>query len=469
MKILTYLQARDDVPEGLTEAEVARVLTIAGKAHEWIGKVGAAVRKHPEYNDVQIVEMTGMGREVVRQTPRAEWVYLVNPSLAPEEAYIAKEQILVNGKLFSPALAAWLSAGEMGTIYRLSQRAFTKEEARCARLLWQKQEQIVDRETIATAIWGDTWSEQYSDWGIDAAISRFRKKLDGQWQLFTIKGRGYMLAASVKPTGALSAVLGRETPVTAIPDSIYPTDEYLKYMNDQTRVRKVYKDLFEAMRHEKITNHKFSNSQINILCVNSYSYDNVDAVAQWIKDRGLRDVKVYFTHYDPRAIELHRKRIEELTLASQFTVLYDDLRESKLQNESMDLVINDFRLNFNQNDNQNRAVLAHTRRILRDGGVAIISAVVDGKYENQRYGKDQEKAPINAQRPGQFQADEHLVRRCWSVPYYRQLFTKAGFSDISEFDIEEGRRWGAGSVSSTVDPWCGPYYRRWVLSKDKKE
>ncbi|MFH1244063.1 MAG: hypothetical protein V1487_00605, partial [bacterium] len=241
------------------------------------------------------------------------------------------------------------------------------------------------------------------------------------------------------------------------------SDEYLAYMNDQKRVRKVYRDLFLAMQKEKITN--FSNSQINILCVNSYSYDNVDAVKAWIEKQGYKEVKVHFTHYDPRAVELHRERIRELKLEEHFSAWQDDLRESRIQSESMKIVINDFRLNFNQDDRQNRAMMKETWRVLQKGGVAWMSCVVDGRYENPRYGKDQEKAPQNVRHPGQFQADEHLIRRCWSVPYYRALFAKAGFAQVQEFDIEEGKRWGGGSATLTVDPWSGPYYRRWRLVK----
>jgi ubiquinone/menaquinone biosynthesis C-methylase UbiE len=144
---------------------------------------------------------------------------------------------------------------------------------------------------------------------------------------------------------------------------------------------------------------------------------------------------------------------------------HDDLRDSKLKDASFEIVINDFRLNFNQDDQQNLAMMKNTWRVLKPGGIAIISTVVDGKYENVRYGVDQEKAPINAKRPGQFQGDEHLVRRAWSVPYWRQLFGKVGFSKVQEFDIEEGKRWGAGLVSLSVDPWSGPFYRRWVIVK----
>lgn len=260
---------------------------------------------------------------------------------------------------------------------------------------------------------------------------------------------------------ALERVLGKSELPVAIPGSIYPSDEYLKYMNDQRCVRKMYSDLFLAMEKDKLEIRK--NEIRKVLCVNSYSYDNVDAIVKWVGAQKIAGAEITFTHYDPRMIELHQARIRELGVSEWVACLYDDLRESRLKSGSMDLIINDFRLNFNQNDAQNRAMMKHTYRVLKSGGVALMSTVVDGKYENVRYGVDQEKAPINANKPGTFQADEHLVRRCWSVPYYKQLWEKTGFGNAQEFDIEEGKRWGGKNATLTVDPWSGPYYRRWLV------
>ena len=109
-------------------------------------------------------------------------------------------------------------------------------------------------------------------------------------------------------SGILSViVMKREKMVTEIPGSIYPSDEYLSYMNDQKRVRKVYRDLFRAVEKDKL---QIQNSKLQtVLCVNSYSYDNVDSVVVWAPN-----AKIYFVHYDPRAIEMHQERIKELGL-----------------------------------------------------------------------------------------------------------------------------------------------------------
>lgn len=463
MRILTYVQARNEVFQNLSEEQISRTLTISGRSEEWLNKIARLVLEGESENDIGIIETSGMGREILRLVPKEEWVYLINPSLAPEESQVVREQIVGEGRLFSSALAEWLGAQEIGMLYKLSDKNFTQEEASIMRLLWSNQESVCEREDVAAAIWGDKWSEKYSDWGIDALMSRIRKKISGNWQIVTIKGRGYMLASSTKISKAPQTAFGHEELVEEIAGSIYPSDEYLKYMNNPKRVRKIYGDLFESIKREKISINIRSSGKI--LCVNSYSYDNVDIIVDLIKANKWIGTKVYFSHYDPRAVLMHSTRIKELGVGSYVESHYDDIRESKMRDKTFDLVINDFRLNFNQNDVQNKSTMGHTLRVLKDGGIALVSTVVDGKYENSRYGLDQEKAPINAHKPGMFQADEHLVRRCWSVPYYRQLFERTGFEEIIEFDIETGKRWGADSVLLSSNPWQGPYYRRWYLKK----
>lgn len=473
MQILSYVQARNEIVEEMDENLIGRALTISGRAKEWIPVVVETVRENVFLSDEAIIEKSGMGQKILNLVPRGEWVYLLNPTMVPEYSLVVKDHIVVDGKLFSSALGSWLKAQEIGVTFGLTDKDLTCEEAKVMRTLWQKQDMVIDREEIATSVWGENWSQKYSDWGIDALMHRLRKKLVDRWQVVTIKSRGYMLAGMTKPSQAPNVALARNDRVHEIPGSIYPSDEYLSYMNDPKRVRKVYKDLFGAMQSEKIdpstlvgmTNKQSVVAGIKILCVNSYSYDNVDSMISYVKANKWEGAKVYFAHYDPRAVEMHQTRIRELGVESWVESIYDDLRESKLKSGSFDIVINDYRLNFNQDDKQNKAMMGNMYRVLKDGGIVLISTVVDGRYEGEKYGDDQKKAPINANKPGLFQADEHLVRRCWSVPYFKQLFEKTGFGNLIEFDIAEGKRWGGQAVASTTDPRKGPYYRRWMGRK----
>lgn len=448
MKILTYLQIRERLAADLPEASVQKILTVTGRAEEWLDPVVKLIAENASLSEVDVVERSGMGRSLMQQVPSAEWVYLVNPSMADPTSYVTKQQIVVAGKLWSLSFAKWILAQESGKNSLLTTKDLTDEEARLARLLWVKQESVVEREEIAQVLWGSVWEEKHSDWAIDAVVHRMRKKLAVGWQLVTIKGRGYMLVHRDRSSRAMSVARQAGVRISEIPFSIYPSAEYLEYMNDPSRVRKVYADLWNAAVQDRLKIPNLSGKRI--LSVNSYSYDNVDSIVTWIKERRERDVKIYFAHYDPNALALHAARIEELGVGKMVEVVYDDLRESRLIGGSMALVINDFRLNFNQSDKQNMEMMRHIRRVLEPGGVALVSTVVDERYEHKRYGEDQEKAPVNKIRPGIFQADEHLVRRCWSVPYYKQLFDKSGFGQVREFDIIAGKSWN-------------PCYRRWWL------
>ena len=83
-----------------------------------------------------------------------------------------------------------------------------------------------------------------------------------------------MLSGICRPTKALDKVLKLDVGPMSIPFSIYPSKEYLTYMNDPNQIRKVYKDLWSAVASAGLAVPK---KNLIILCVNSYSYDNVDA------------------------------------------------------------------------------------------------------------------------------------------------------------------------------------------------
>lgn len=52
----------------------------------------------------------------------------------------------------------------------------------------------VSRDDIAKILWGKSWNTKYSDWAIDKAISRLRKKIvDSEIKILTVKNFGYQL------------------------------------------------------------------------------------------------------------------------------------------------------------------------------------------------------------------------------------------------------------------------------------
>ncbi|MBU2592441.1 MAG: helix-turn-helix domain-containing protein [Patescibacteria group bacterium] len=73
----------------------------------------------------------------------------------------------------------------------------TASELNLFNLLYQNQNQIVDRDAIAQAIWGNLWQEKYSDWAIDKIISQLRHKMakkEDRRKLTTFRGRGFCLS-----------------------------------------------------------------------------------------------------------------------------------------------------------------------------------------------------------------------------------------------------------------------------------
>jgi len=61
--------------------------------------------------------------------------------------------------------------------------------------VWKTPNKIVTRDSIAQALWGDSWADKYSDWAIDQCIHTLREKLQKITSLGSIKtkkGEGYI-------------------------------------------------------------------------------------------------------------------------------------------------------------------------------------------------------------------------------------------------------------------------------------
>lgn len=306
----------------------------------------------------------------------------------------------------------------------------TKSEQNAFNAMLAKSGSITSRDEIAQAIWGNKWLQKYSDWRIDRLIYLLRHKIPENFKIKTLRNSGYFLVNSeiTIPKTVQEKVEGT-----------LPTESYLEYMNNPANKRKVLKDLFAALKAKPF---KLNN----VLVINSYSFDNVDTIAKHYPDS-----KVYFSNFDSRAIKIHQERIEELKLKN-FNAVHDDIRDTIFKDKMFDLVINDFRLNFNTTDSQNVAAIKNIYRITKPNSKVLISVVIDPRYENQRYGTNQENAPTNTHKPWKFVAEENLTRFCFTVPYYKRLFTDNGFKKFQEFDTKNGKIWN-------------PPYRRFILTK----
>lgn len=329
----------------------------------------------------------------------------------------------------------------------------TKSENNLLQLLHHHLEEICSRDQIAQALWGNLWLQKYSDWEIDAQIYHLRRKLGKGWQIKTIRNRGYVLISSHK----LPAINFRLISPFKLPDFVLPPDSYLTYMNDPGKVRKTLADLFTSLPAD------FRPLPGNILIIDSYSADNIDALYDWTKKYPeLSSAQIFFSHFDDRSLDIHRQRITDIGSENIFPI-YDDIRNTRLKPQTFSLIVNDFRLNFNLSHRQNLRSLKNIYDLLIPGGSVLISVVVDARYESPRFGKDQEYAPLNIYRPWTFMAAENLRRNCYPVPYYTKIFTDQKFKIVSEFDLSEGHNWAKQFISPSLsDP---PFYRRFLLQK----
>lgn len=332
----------------------------------------------------------------------------------------------------------------------------TFSEDKVAQLLLAHINEIVTRDDIAKALWGNRWIERYSEYMIDKTIYRLRKKLLNDYKITTLRNRGYILS---KQNEDLTSLFKEALPVKDS-QGITPPLRYLEYMNDKKNLRKTLSDLFFSIKRERITQMIKLPISPSILVINSFSFDNVDAIANWTKEIKVNP-KVFFSNFDDRAIKLHNQRINKLGF-NNFYSMFDDIRETRLKPDSFDLVINDFRLNFNTSHEQNLNTMRNTHKIAKERGFLLISVVVDPRYESPRYGNNQQKAPINTSAPSTFIFSENLKRFCFTVPYYKKIFKRTGFQLIKEFDIEEGKSWFKKQAYIKERE---PSFRRYLLRK----
>ena len=282
---------------------------------------------------------------------------------------------------------------------------------------------VCSRDEIAQALWGQGWTQKYSDWMIDTLVYRLRHKIPANYAIKTCRNQGYALN---KKGYQLEGSDPSNSVLKPVP-GIQATEQYLNYMNNPANIRQGLTDLFKAAAGFK----KYCRGRL--LVINSYSFDNVDAVKAWPGE-------VVFIHHDERALDLHRRRAEELGL-KHVSVCYDDIRQSRLADKTFNLVINDFRLNFNLTHRQNQQMMTQTRRVLKPGGAVLLSVV---------YG----------QRKRWFEGAEHLPRPCFPKSDYEKLFVNAGFKIVREFDREVGERW---AKTIAVKTGWEPTFTRYLL------
>jgi len=343
----------------------------------------------------------------------------------------------------------------------VTESKLTVNEIKALRCLVCASDKLVTRDEIAQAIWSTNWLEKYSDWALDTMIYQLRKKLKKGYEIKTWRNQGYLFSGKSHFNHLKSVPAGIKQAVGVI-----PTDQYLEYMNDPSKKRIVISDLFKAIQKEGLMKHfeslLSSQDPVRILVINSFSVDNIKAINDWLAVRKNEKDELYFINFDERSLKLHDEYARKYG-DDQVWVIYDDIRYSRLKTKFFDLVINDFRLNWNEDHEQNELAMKNIFRVLKTSGWLWLSTLVDARYESPRYGKDQEKAPINRNRPWIAVGEENLIRRAFTVPYYKNLIKRSGFELTAEFDVEEGKKY------HPVDPIEDQSirYRRWLCRKNR--
>lgn len=449
----------------LTDEERTILIKLSGRMDEWVVAALGFRQSNGQISEREIYrwfEKSDLFEKTLAIIPPSQHIYILNPFLAPSASFVVTQGYIQKKQCFSPLFAQWFRKSHHIDMYVKNGLTLTQEEVQIMQLFAQNMGSVISRDQIAQAIWKEGWITKYSEWLIDTVIYRLRKKLSSSFNIRTVRGRGYIFVHKGKtaklPASSHNLVEDAEGTIA--------TDGYITYMNNPNNDRKVLRDLFLALRREKLDwhfqNHFLTKDPLRILIINSYSYDNVDAVALWISKRKNTGDCIVFSHTDERALHIHRKRIEELGLESTIKTIFDDIRETRLKINTLDLVINDFRLNFNTTHSQNKRAIYGIWKIMKPKALALISVVVDPRYESSRYGADQEKAPIHLASPWTFIYSEQLERHCFPVPYYKSLFKGNKLRIVAEFDREEGKLWVKQHLSTAKHE---PFYRRFLIQK----
>ena len=78
---------------------------------------------------------------------------------------------------------------------------FSERERGLLVYIFTHQGEVIPRDTVATVLWGENVEENYTDWGLDQAMRRLRKRLEqlGIPKQFikTVKGKGYCYGISI--------------------------------------------------------------------------------------------------------------------------------------------------------------------------------------------------------------------------------------------------------------------------------
>jgi hypothetical protein len=243
-------------------------------------------------------------------------------------------------------------------------------------------------------------------------------------------------------------------------------DSYREFFRDEKGLIITLGDFFDAVNEtpevkagvEEILS---KDEAVTILIEGSAFIRNIDVVDKALSARSNTEDKIILIDISKQAIAEHNTYLQEHFPNKKYYVVAGNMNTVPLVDGSVDLVINDCAINFNETDSQNIKTVAETKRILKPGKSGILlSVAVDRTYDRSEFGTDQENVPADKiSQPGFFYPlpDHRFTRTNWTVPYYRSLFATNDL-EYKEFDIEKGKIY--------FPEESGISYRRFFLRKE---
>jgi hypothetical protein len=143
---------------------------------------------------------------IIENINKDSWNFLTEKTKIPTE-YLIRTGLIVNVKEqtyrpMNPLFEEFLRKEKNNKSAGINKLALqikgqlTYQEGNLIGSLLENENRIVNRENAAKILWEEKWEETYTDWALDKAISRLRKKLETagfEKKLKTIKGRGFAL------------------------------------------------------------------------------------------------------------------------------------------------------------------------------------------------------------------------------------------------------------------------------------
>lgn len=143
-------------------------------------------------NNLEILSRT---RKILGELDRKEIAVLLKKNSLPEVTSRLTDfgYLNNNGKIFSPLVEKILYEKPPISVKK---EDLTPSQQAIYRLLQEAKGNVVNRDSLASALWSEAWNDKYSDWAIDQAIYSLRQRLlelGSPEKIEAKKGQGFLI------------------------------------------------------------------------------------------------------------------------------------------------------------------------------------------------------------------------------------------------------------------------------------